>query len=173
MKVLAFGATNSRHSINKQLAHYVAKQIPNADISLLDLNDFEMPIYSEDREKVQGVPAQAIAFYQAIGDADMIVVAFAEHNGSYTAAYKNLFDWASRIDGKVFQHTPMIMLATSPGPGGAQSVLASAQHSAPYFAADVKGTLSLPRFHQHFDPDAGLVTAADFNQRLDAIISTL
>ncbi|PCE65280.1 NADPH-dependent FMN reductase [Salinivibrio sp. YCSC6] len=173
MKVLAFGATNSRHSINKQLAHYVAKQIPNADISLLDLNDFEMPIYSEDRENEQGIPAQAQAFFHAIGEADLIVVAFAEHNGSYTAAYKNLFDWASRIDGKVFQHKPVIMLATSPGPSGAQSVLTSAQHSAPYFAAEVKGTLSLPSFHQHFDPTSGLVADNEFNQRLDTIISHL
>ncbi|WP_275041411.1 NAD(P)H-dependent oxidoreductase [Pseudoalteromonas piscicida] len=40
-------------------------------------------------------------FYQAIGDADVIVVSFAEHNGTYSATYKNEFDWRSRIDKKV------------------------------------------------------------------------
>ncbi|TVP44062.1 MAG: NADPH-dependent FMN reductase, partial [Halomonas sp.] len=51
MKVLAFGASNSKSSINKKLAFYAAQQINDADISLIDLNDFEMPIFSEDREK--------------------------------------------------------------------------------------------------------------------------
>ncbi|ODQ01509.1 hypothetical protein [Salinivibrio sp. SS2] len=52
-------------------------------------------------------------------------------------------------------------------------VLTSTQHSAPYFADEVKGTLSLPSFHQHFDPTSGLVTDTEFNQRLDTIISHL
>ncbi|MGA4605152.1 NAD(P)H-dependent oxidoreductase [Pseudoalteromonas maricaloris] len=40
-------------------------------------------------------------FYQAVGDADVIVVSFVEHNGIYTAAYKNVFHWTPRIDKKV------------------------------------------------------------------------
>ncbi len=84
MKVLAFGASNSKSSINKKLAFYAAQQINNADISLIDLNDFEMPIFSEEREKESGIPALAHAFYNAIGEADVIVMSFAEHNGTYT-----------------------------------------------------------------------------------------
>jgi len=48
--IVAFGASSSQNSINQKLAHFAAKQIPNATIKLLDLNDFEMPIYSTDRE---------------------------------------------------------------------------------------------------------------------------
>ena len=111
----------------------------DADVNLLDIHNLEMPIYSEEREKASGIPAFAHEFYQATGEADALVISFAEYNGSYTAAYKNLFDWASRIDMNVYQDKPMIMLATSPGVGGAQSVLAAAEGSAPFFAADVKG----------------------------------
>ena len=173
MKVLAFGTSNSRNSINQKLARYAATQIDDADVTLLDIHNLEMPIYSEEREKESGIPAFAHDFYQAIGEADAVVISFAEYNGSYTAAYKNLFDWASRIDMKVYQDKPMIMLATSPGAGGAQSVLAAAEGSAPFFAADVKGALSLPNFFDNFDVETGKVTDDSFNAQLDEIVSKL
>lgn len=173
MKVLAFGTSNSRNSINQKMARYAATQIDDADVTLLDIHNLEMPIYSEEREKESGIPAFAHDFYQAIGEADAVVISFAEYNGSYTSAYKNLFDWASRIDMKVYQNKPIIMLAASPGPGGAQSVLAAAEGSAPFFAADVKGALSLPNFFDNFDTETGEVTDEAFNQQLNEIISTL
>ena len=49
--IVAFGASSSKNSINRKLAHFAASQISDADIHLLDLNDFEMPIYSTDRGK--------------------------------------------------------------------------------------------------------------------------
>ncbi|MEL7981720.1 NAD(P)H-dependent oxidoreductase [Vreelandella titanicae] len=173
MKVLAFGASNSKSSINKKLASYAAQQISDADISLIDLNDFEMPIFIEDREKESGIPELAHAFYNAIGEADVIVMSFAEHNGTYTSAYKNLFDWTSRIDMKVFQNKPVLMLSTSPGQGGAQSVLASAQASAPYFSATVIGALSLPSFFENFDLEQGIVTNQQFNRDLLGTLSKI
>lgn len=115
MKVIAFAASNSKNSINKQLATYAAQQLIDADIEILDLNDFEMPIFSEDREKEFGQPAQAKAFLEKIVQADALIISFAEHNGLYSAAYKNIFDWVSRIDTKVYQNTKTVMLATSPG----------------------------------------------------------
>ncbi|WP_417733885.1 NADPH-dependent FMN reductase [Roseovarius sp.] len=78
--------------------------------------------------------------------ADAVIVSFAEHNGSYSAAYKNLFDRASRIDQKVFQDKPTVFLATSAAPGGASSVLASVNGSARFFRVDLKGPCPLPTF---------------------------
>jgi chromate reductase, NAD(P)H dehydrogenase (quinone) len=129
MKVLAFAATNSSQSINKQLVTHAANLLKagiGAEIEILDLNDFEMPIYSIDREQASGIPAPAHAFYQKIGEADALLISFGEFNGSYSVAYKNVFDWTSRITKDVYQGKPAVIMATSPGPGGAQSVLASA-----------------------------------------------
>ncbi|QTL37719.1 MULTISPECIES: NADPH-dependent FMN reductase [Pseudoalteromonas] len=173
MKVLVFAASNSRQSINQQLASYAASLIPNAEVEVLDLNDYEMPIYSIERETQSGIPDQAQRFFAKIGDADAIIVSFAEHNGSYSAAYKNLFDWTSRIDKQVYQNTPMLMMATSPGPGGAQSVLASAVGSAPFFAADVKASLSVPSFFDNFDSEAGELTNTELKQQLEAALQLL
>jgi NAD(P)H-dependent FMN reductase len=170
MKVLAFAASSSKNSINKHLASYVANQIKDAQVTLLDINDYEMPLYSEDREKELGQPEEAKAFLNKIAESDVIVISFAEHNGTYTAAYKNLFDWTSRIDQKVFQQKPVILLATSPGPGGAASVLSVAQSSAPYFAAEVKGALSVPSFYDNFDLESGVITNEQLNNQISLIV---
>ncbi|WP_299011730.1 NAD(P)H-dependent oxidoreductase [uncultured Shewanella sp.] len=151
MKIFAFAASSSRQSINKKLVTYACSLVPNADIEIADLNDYELPLFSVDREEELGHPALAQAFFNKITAADKLIISFAEHNGSYTAAYKNLFDWLSRIDNKVFQNKPTLLLSTSPGPGGAASVMQSALHSAPFFAADVKAHLSVPRFFDNFD----------------------
>ncbi len=173
MKVLAFAASNSKNSINKQLASYVANQIDDAQVELLDINDYEIPLYSEDREKELGKPQQAQEFYNKIGKADIIIISFAEHNGSYSAAYKNLFDWTSRISMQVYQNKPVIMLATSPGPGGANSVLNTATTSAPYFAANVKGAVSIPNFYENFDTEKGVLTNRELNHKISEVISSL
>lgn len=174
MKILAFAASNSTKSINQQLAKYAASLCHNADIELLDINELEMPIYSSDREEAMGgQPAQAHTFLQKIGAADALIVSFAEHNGSYTAAYKNLFDWTSRIDMKVFQNKPMLLLATSPGQGGASSVLNAATTSAPYFAGDVKATLSIPSFYDNFDIEQQKLINDDLQYQLEQAVAAL
>lgn len=173
MKVLAFAASNSENSINKQLATYAASLVADAQVEVLDINDYEMPIFSDKREKELGQPLQARQFYKKIGDADAIIISFAEHNGSYTAAYKNLFDWTSRIDMKVYQGKPVLLLSTSPGPGGASNVLAAASGSTPHFAADVKGTFSLPRFFDNFDIEQGKVSNIELHQKLQSVVSLL
>ena len=173
MKILAIGATNSTESINKQLATYAAGLVTGAEVETLDLNDFEMPIYSQQREKNQGIPELAHQFFNKITESDAVVLSFAEYNGTYTAAFKNIFDWVSRINMKVYQGKPVVMLATSPGAGGASSVLASAVASAPYFDADVKGHLSIPSFYDNFDVVTGKLTHAELDQELMSIMKKI
>ncbi|MBL4815765.1 MAG: NAD(P)H-dependent oxidoreductase [Shewanella sp.] len=173
MKILAFAASNSSKSINKQLATYAASLVEGAEVEILDINDYEMPIFSQDREEELGQPELAQKFFAKLGEADGIIISFAEHNGSYTAAYKNLFDWTSRIDMKVFQNKPMVLLATSPGPGGAKSVLAAAAGSAPYFAADVKASLSIPSFFDNFDMEKGELKNDELKQALKEAVFKL
>jgi chromate reductase len=177
MKLLAFAASNSRSSINKSLVTYAARLVGNLDkntqVDLIDINDYEMPIYSADRENESGIPQLAHDFYKKISAADGLMISFAEHNGSYTAAYKNLFDWTSRIDMKVYQGKPTVLLATSPGPGGASGVLAAAKGSAPYFGMDVKADLSVGKFYDAFDMEAGELKDAEIKDKLMTAVSFL
>jgi len=173
MKILAFAASSSAQSINKQLVAYAAGLVPQGDVEVIDLNDFEMPIYSSDREKAGGVPKLAQAFKDKIAAADAVMISFAEHNGSYTAAYKNTFDWVSRLEGKVYEGKPMVLLATSPGAGGAQSVLAAATGSMPHFGAEVKASVSVPSFYDVFDAKTGVITDVALVDEIKAAVATL
>ncbi|REL30846.1 NADPH-dependent FMN reductase [Thalassotalea euphylliae] len=173
MKVLAFAASSSTKSINKTLANYAASLVTGAEFELLNINDYEMPLFSQDREEELGQPQAAKDFFAKLGEADAIIISFAEHNGTYTAAYKNLFDWTSRIDQKVFQNKPVVYLATSPGPGGAASVLATATNSAQYFAADVKASLSIPSFYDNFDMETQKLTNAELDDQLKTAVAQL
>jgi len=148
-KVTAFGASSSRASINKILAEYAAK-CTEMDFNLLDLNDYEMPIYSIDREIEIGIPEAAIAFRKSLKEADGLIIAFAEHNGSFTAAFKNIYDWMSRIEKNLWMDKPMLLLATSLGPRGGAFVLNHAVESFGFRGGHVKGQFALPSFGQNF-----------------------
>ncbi len=171
MKILAFAASNSKNSINKQIVThatnvYKSEFDQNADIEILNLNDYEMPIYSIDREIEGGIPAKAQEFYDKIGESDAIIISFAEYNYSFTSAYKNVFDWASRIKMKVYQSKPVLHISGSIGPGGAAGVLKSANDSAPHFAADLKASFSVSSFGEKFDTDKGEFKDADLAAKL-------
>ena len=173
MKLLALAGSNSKKTINGQLIRYAASLIEGAEVEILDLNDFEMPLFSVDREDEWGIPELAQRFYDKIGAADALLISLAEHNGSYTVAFKNLFDWTSRIDGKVYQGKPLVLLATSPGARGASGVLATAVNSAPHFGADLKGSLSIADFYKNFDTATGKITNPEIQAELEATLGNL
>ena len=170
-KIIAFGASSSKSSINKQLATYTANQFQNVSVEILDLNDYEMPIFSVDKEKENGIHPLAQDFYAKIGSADFIVISFAEHNGNFSSAFKNILDWASRINAKTFQEKPMLLLATSPGARGGSSVLDIATKRFPFQGGIVKGSFSLPSFNDNFDVEKGITNEDLKNQLLEIVNS--
>lgn len=153
--IVAFGASSSQNSINQKLAHFAASQVPNAKINVLDLNDFEMPIYSIDREK-DGIPEKALAFKAALKAADGIIISFAEHNGAYATAFKNIFDWISRLEKPIWCGKPMFLLATSTGARGAITVLDLAYGRLSRDNPNIP-TFSLPSFAENFSEKEGIL----------------
>ncbi len=149
-KIAVIGGSNSKSSINKQLAVYASGLINNVQRKILDLNDFDLPIYSIDLENSSGIPAAAHDFLQNIKSSDGIVISLAEHNGAYTTAFKNIFDWMSRIDGKLWSEKPMLLMAASPGGRGGRSVLNIASDRFPRMGAHIVSEFSLPEFQSNF-----------------------
>ena len=149
-KILAFGASTSSTSINKKLANFAAHQVEDVDVQLLDLNDFEMPIFSVDKEKEMGSLELANQFKAYIRNADGIVISFAEHNGNFSAAYKNVYDWVSRIEQNFWLDKPMFLLATSPGGRGGKFVLEIAKASYGRANKNLIASFSLPSFNDNF-----------------------
>ncbi len=173
MKVLAFAASSSTKSINKMLVTYAVSLLVDAEVEILDLNDYELPLFSEDKEEEIGQPSLAKDFLRKIGESDTLVISFAEHNGSYTAAFKNLFDWCSRINPKLFQGKPMVLLSTSPGARGGANVLAAAKVLSSRFAGEVKASLSIPGFYENFDMESKKLKNNELHEQLDRAVKSL
>jgi len=177
-KIIAFGASNSKNSINKKLASFAATQIAAADITILDLNDFEMPIYGIDREQATGIPILAHEFKDQLKEADGLIISFAEHNGAYSTAFKNILDWISRIKGEngVWENKPMFLLATSPGGRGGQTVLGIATTSFQHMNKNAITSFSLPSFNKNFSDKEGIVDLtllAAFKEQLQTFLGTI
>lgn len=168
MKILGFTTSNNKNSINKELVQFVGSELNKKhEFKYLDISEYNLPIYNQDIEEENGIPKEATQFYQEIKDSDVVVLSLAEHNGNYTAFFKNLFDWTSRIDMKVYQDKKVIVLSTSPGPGGASSVLKTFNDSAGFFGANIIASRSLPSFYENFKDNK--VTESDFLTYLNNI----
>lgn len=149
-KIITLGGSSSKKSINKVFANYAASFLTNVDVHALDLNEYHIPMYSVDEEEVNGIPVAIKKLSDQFLGTDGFVVSLAEHNGSYAAAFKNVMDWISRVDGSIFKKKPMLLLSTSPGARGGATVMATALGSFPHLGATVIAHLSLPSFFDNF-----------------------
>ncbi len=152
-RIIAIGGSNSKKSINKALATYVANKIENTETIVADLNDFDLPLYGIDLETENGIPEGAIRLNDLLESADGLVISLAENNGSYSTAFKNAYDWLSRINPKVWKNKPMLLMATSPGARGGASVLQTAKAGFPYLGGNIITDFSLPSFFDNFSDD--------------------
>ncbi|MGL4629770.1 MAG: NADPH-dependent FMN reductase [Leadbetterella sp.] len=157
MKILAFGASSSRNSINQKLAKYTAQQFADADINLFSLHTLDLPIYGIEQEGKNGIPSEIGVFVTQLEQADLIIISFAEHNGSYTTAFKNLFDWTSRFKLKFLEGKKVLVLSTAPGPRGGASVLNQAMNRLPIHGAEIVGSFTLPNFNESFAETDGIL----------------
>lgn len=169
--IIAFAGSDSKTSINKQLATYAASLVEKVKVTTLDLNDFELPLYSMNTEIASGIPDQAQRFLDKIKSADGIVLSLAEHNGTYATAFKNLFDWMSRIDGKLWSDKPMLLMATSPGARGGATGLEIAHSRFGFMGGNIVATFSLPSFNDNFSE--GKITNQELNDQLLAQVALL
>lgn len=169
-KIAAFAGSTSTKSINKQLATYAANQLENVSFDVLDLNDYKSPIFSEDIERDEAYPEGATKFNEALDKYDGFIVSLAEHNGSYSAAFKNIFDWASRKERKVFRDKPVLVMAASPGGRGGAGVLASALGAFPHMGANVASNFSFPGFYDNFKEES--IVNEELNKKLKEAVTT-
>ena len=167
-KIIALGASSSSKSINNTLAIFAASKVADASINVIDLNDYILPLYSVDSEEEFGIPEGAHKFNDIIESADGLVISLAEHNGTYTAVFKNLIDWLSRIDMKVWKGKPMLLMATSPGSRGGESVLEAAKSYFPFMEAAIVADFSLPSFYDNFS-NSGITNAVLASQLKEKI----
>ena len=170
MKITAFAGSNSRSSINKKLVTYTASLFNQPDTTILDLNDYDIPLYGMDLELEKGIPNDVLRFSNVLKESDLLIISLAEHNGAYATVFKNLFDWLSRVDGtKGFHNKPIFLMASSPGGRGGASVLEIAKARLPFNDGVVIDTYSFPNFPSNFNDTDGITDAELKSILLDKI----
>ena len=95
--ILLFSGSNSSTSINNELIHYTATLFRNAETKVIDLRDYEPPMFSADLEKEIGTHPKIKTLADLIASVDGVVVSTPEHNSMPPAFFKNILDWLSRI----------------------------------------------------------------------------
>jgi len=122
-KILAFAGSSRNDSLNKKLVRIAATgaERAGADVTVIDLADYPMPIFDQDLENSQGIPPSAIEFKQTLIAHQGFLIASPEYNSAFSPLLKNALDWASRQSDQT--EPPLIayrgkiagIMATSPG----------------------------------------------------------
>jgi NAD(P)H-dependent FMN reductase len=97
-RILAFAGSTRIDSYNKKLVKIAASgaQAAGAEVTYIDLRDLPLPLYDEDLEAQEGLPANARTFKDLMISHQGLLIASPEYNSSLTAVLKNAIDWASR-----------------------------------------------------------------------------
>lgn len=97
-KILFLAGSARKESINKKLARLAATtaERSGAEVTFVDLSDYEMPLYNGDLEAEKGIPDNAKRLKQVFIGHDGFFIASPEYNGSYSPLLKNTIDWLSR-----------------------------------------------------------------------------
>jgi len=122
-KILALAGSLREDSFNKKLVKIAvagARKV-GAEVTIVDLSDYRMPIYDGDFESKEGLPAEAKELRQLFIDHDGFLIASPEYNSSITGVLKNTIDWVSRTDDdcpeplKAFRGKVAAIMSASPG----------------------------------------------------------
>lgn len=107
-KIVFFAGSTRKESINKKLANLAANmaEAAGAEVTVIDLKDYEMPLYNGDLEMQEGIPDNAKKLKQVFIDHDGFFIASPEYNSSYSALLKNTIDWMSRAHEE--NETPLV-----------------------------------------------------------------
>lgn len=172
-KILAFSGSNSSKSINQALVASAAKLINNAEVDVIDLRDYDAPIYSQDIEAESGMPERITKLFELISSYDALVIATPEHNGYITAFFKNTLDWLSRVNMKYLDGKDVVLLSTSPGGYGGANTVAKLSGTLAYTGANVVSTYSLGGFFDKFDNEAQKISDSEELAKLQAALDKL
>ncbi len=98
-KILAFAGSTRKGSFNHAIVKVAAQgaREAGAEVTVIDLADYQMPLFNEDEEAEFGMPEKAQAFKELLLSHDGFLIASPEYNSSYPALLKNAIDWASRM----------------------------------------------------------------------------
>lgn len=166
IKVVALAGSLRTDSVNKKLireAAAIAKEL-GANVTLIDLKDYPLPLYDADIEESPGMPENGKQLRKLLKETQVIMISSPEYNASVPGNLKNFIDWMSRKEDKgpsrdAFKGKKVLLMSASPSSLGGTRALADLRP----IIDDIGGNgtvlpiqLSIPDAYNAFDAEGHL-----------------
>lgn len=179
-KILAFAGSARRDSLNKKLVRVAAEKAKahGAEVTLIDLRDWPLPLYDGDLEAEQGAPPKSDELYQLFLRHDALLLSCPEYNSSIAPALKNTIDWVSRPrtgDAGLAAYAGKVvgLVAASPGAfGGLRGLVHVRAIFENIGAIVIPNQIAVPNAHEAFADD-GSIKDAGLLKRVDGLAKEL
>ena len=167
VKILAFAGSTRTESFNKKLVKIAVEgaRAAGAEVTLVDLRDFPMPLYDGDLEAASGLPEHAKRLKKLFLEHDGLLISTPEYNSSVPAVLKNAIDWVSRSEpgesplaayaGKV----GILMSASPSWMGGVRSLNVVRMMLSNIKVLMLADSVSVAKANEAFNPDGSLKDA--------------
>lgn len=166
--ILAFAGSARKDSFNKRLAKAAAESAiqAGAEVTLIDMRDYPMPLYDGDWEAEQGIPEPARVLRKLMSAHQGLIIATPEYNGFISPLLKNTLDWISRPDGEEegrasYKNKIGMVLSSSPGGfGGMRAIMQARQLLNNLGVMVIPDQLALSKANEAFNDLGNLVDEA-------------
>ncbi len=165
-RILALGGSLRRDSFNQKLASIAAEgaREAGAEVTLIKLSDFPMPLFDQDFEAEHGMHPEAKRLKELFLSHQGLLIASPEYNSGYSAALKNAIDWVSRAETpeeppiSALAGKSALIMATSPGGlGGLRGLVQLRMLLGNLGITLLPDQIAIPSAFQAFDSDGRLV----------------
>jgi len=165
-RILAFSGSLRKDSFNQKLAAIAAAgaRDAGAEVTLIELRDFPMPLFDQDLEAASGKPEEAKRLKDLFLSHQGLIIASPEYNSAYSAALKNAIDWVSRGDSAdeppisaLAGKSAVIMAASPGGLGGLRGLVPLRMLLGNLGITLLPDQIAIPSALNAFGPDGQLV----------------
>ena len=165
-KILAFAGSSRKESFNKRLVKIAvsgAKEA-GADVTLIDLTDYPMPLFNQDLEADKGMPEHARKIKNLMIEHDAFLISSPEYNSAFSPLLKNVIDWASRAESDdepplvAYQGKLAVLMSASPGTlGGLRGLVFLRMMLGNIGVTVLPDQQSIPQAFNAFNDDGSLI----------------
>jgi chromate reductase, NAD(P)H dehydrogenase (quinone) len=162
--VLVFAGSAREESFNRKLARLGAAAVEKAGgaPTRIELRDFPLPLFDQDLEAREGVPANARRLKELFLQHRGLLIACPEYNSSVTPLLKNAIDWISRREGNeaplaCYEGKVAALCSASPGAlGGLRGLVAVRSILGNIRVLVLPDQLAVPKAAEAFDAEGAL-----------------
>lgn len=180
-KILAIAGSYRENSYNKRVLNVAVEgaRKAGADVTVIDLRDFPLPIYDQDLQADGAFDDDALRLQDVMAEHDGFLIASPEYNGGIPGGFKNAIDWTSRANEKYDMSEPIkgktaALITASPGQFGGIRCLAHLRGVFTTMGVHVLPTeIAVGFVSQKFEGDGGEITDEKTRSLLENLGATL